>query len=1103
MTMEVRVWEETIMLPTYPADAPEKFPIFLDKRVYQGSSGRVYPNAFTERVSDIRQPRPYRAIFLENEYIQLMMLPEIGGRIHVGFDKTRQYDFFYRQRVIKPALVGLLGPWISGGVEFNWPQHHRPSTFMPVEHSIEQHSDGGVTVWLGEHEPMNRMKGMVGICLHPGKSLVEAKVRLYNRTPLTRTFLWWANMAVRVHEQYMAFFPPDVHWVADHARRAISSFPIARNSYYGVDYKGVDIRWYKNIPVPTSYMVTGSKYDFFGGYDYAKNAGVVHVADHHIAPGKKLWTWGSHQFGQAWDRELTDEDGPYIELMAGVYTDNQPDFSFLAPYETKSFSQFWYPIQDIGPAKNANMQVALNLEIENGEARIGVCPSEQLQDAALLLTASGQILWQQEISIAPGEPFMETVLLPEGVESQELEISIRGHDGNLLLAYRPESQEAGDPPPAAEEPPAPADIPTNDELYLTGLHLEQYRHATRSPEVYWQEALRRDPQNSRANTALGVLHLERGEFAKSISHLDRALARLTRRNPNPRESEAFYALGVVKQYSGDRNGAIDAFAKSAWNWEWQAPAYFALATLASRQGDITAALARLDQVLARNTRCVQALHLKAALLRHSGRASAAQQVVQTVEEMDKLDCGSQWEKVQLTAPELRAENTDAFFTRFRNDPQTVLDLALDYAAAGLSDDAVLLIEQFRTRQPSGQIHPMLFYTLAWLAARKQDDTIRIQYQELAAAASPDYCFPSRVEEMLALESALLHNESDAKAHTYLGMFLYDRQRREEAIQHWQRATQLAPAWSMPWRNLGLALFNVHQDAATAMACYARAIECETDNARLFYEWDQLQKRSQTSPETRLAAFEARPAVIEQRDDLMLEFISMLNLTGLYTRAIDLLSHRRFHPWEGGEGLVSGQWVAAHFWLASSLASSRQYEAALECLEQARRYPENLGEGKHLLTVETHLDYLTGVVLHSLGQIEKAAAAWEKAADAQREFAATAIWQAKAMQALGQASTGEELLHWLEAESNRRMHIPLMKIDYFATSLPNFLLFEDDLDQRNTMECLRIRGLSRLVQGKIEAGNADLQAALALDPNDVWIRLALENQTLIMTTEMIA
>jgi len=128
----VHCYEKRVSIPTYPAQEPDPNPMFLEKRVYQGSSGKVYPNPFTDRVSLTKEEKSWRAIFLENEFVQLMILPEIGGRIHTATDKTNQYDFFYRQSVIKPALVGLLGPWISGGVEFNWPQHHRPSTYMPV-----------------------------------------------------------------------------------------------------------------------------------------------------------------------------------------------------------------------------------------------------------------------------------------------------------------------------------------------------------------------------------------------------------------------------------------------------------------------------------------------------------------------------------------------------------------------------------------------------------------------------------------------------------------------------------------------------------------------------------------------------------------------------------------------------------------------------------------------------------------------------------------------------------------------------------------------------------------------------------------------------------
>ena len=229
----VKAWEQDVTILTYAPAQPDRHPMYLENRVYQGSSGRVYPLPFIDRIAIEPGPRLWKAIHIENEYLRLMILPEIGGRIHIGYDKTTGHDFLYRQNVIKPALVGLAGPWISGGIEFNWPQHHRPATFMPVTTEIERVKDGSVTIWCSDHDPMQRMKGMHGICLRPGRAVIELKVRLYNRTPFTQTFLWWANVAARVHEKYQSFFPPDVRFVADHAKRAATSFPLSDGHYYG------------------------------------------------------------------------------------------------------------------------------------------------------------------------------------------------------------------------------------------------------------------------------------------------------------------------------------------------------------------------------------------------------------------------------------------------------------------------------------------------------------------------------------------------------------------------------------------------------------------------------------------------------------------------------------------------------------------------------------------------------------------------------------------------------------------------------------------------------------------------------------------------------
>ena len=282
--------------------------MFFENRINQSASGRVYPNPFTDRINHARKmDQPYQAVFLENEYIQLMVLPRFGGRIHAALDKANGYDFVYRQHVIKPALIGLFGSWLSGGMEFNWPMHHRPSTFLPVEYTLEQGTDGSVTLWMSEHEPMNRMRGIVGVCLYPHRALFELKVQLFNRTPLPQPFLWWVNTAVHVNENYQLIFPPDVESVTFHSRAFMAEYPLARRIYAGLDWRqGVDISWPKNVTGATSYFANPSTFDFFGGYDHGKGGGIIHVADHHISPGKKLFTWGTGDFGTGWQKTLTD-----------------------------------------------------------------------------------------------------------------------------------------------------------------------------------------------------------------------------------------------------------------------------------------------------------------------------------------------------------------------------------------------------------------------------------------------------------------------------------------------------------------------------------------------------------------------------------------------------------------------------------------------------------------------------------------------------------------------------------------------------------------------------------------------------------------------------
>jgi tetratricopeptide (TPR) repeat protein len=1092
----VQAREETVTIPTYPAPAADLNPMFVEKRVYQGSSGKVYPSPFTDRVLDDKRDHVYRAVFLENEYVKLMILPEIGGRIHVGQDKTNQFEFFYHQHVIKPALVGLLGPWISGGVEFNWPQHHRPSTFMPVDYSIEECADGSKIVWLSEHEPMNRMKGMVGVCLHPGKTLVEAQVRLYNRTPFVQTFLWWANVGVHTHEQYEAFFPPDVTYVTDHAKRATSEFPIARGFYYGVDYtRGVDLRWYKNIPVPTSYMVPESRYDFFGGYDHARHAGFVHVADNHISPGKKLWTWGNAEFGYAWDRELTDSDGPYVELMAGVYTDNQPDFSWLQPYETKTFRQYWYPIREIGPAVNANRKLALSLEINHGKLKLGACAAENLPGAKVILSSGKKVFFEQAVNLDPVKPLVEQLNLPSTVESTQLLLRVVDTSGKELIRYQPENLKGKSVGQPATEPPPPEQTKTNEDLYLTGLHLEQYRHATRYAESYWRELLNRDPGDVRANNAMGLQYLRRGQFQESEIHFRRAIQRLSHWNPNPPDGEPYYNLGLALKFQNRIDESYSAFYKAAWNYAWQGASYYALAEIDCRHGRYDFAIEHLEHALAVNASNLKARALQSSILRRTGQVDRAENLALETVRMDPLDF---WSRNELALASRAKQDDKKAESRIRElrhlmrgNVQTCLDIAFDYSNAGLWDEALeLLARLLPSNGGVGSVYPIVLYALAFFHEQMGNSERACNFRRRASTASPDYCFPARLEELLILESAQAANPEDPKACYYLGNLLYDKKRYEEAIGNWEKSCELDPSFSIPWRNLGIAYYNVRHDAARAVEAYRRAFEDNPADSRLLYEMDQLSKRTGASPDARLENLEKYHHLVEQRDDLTIEQVTLYNQTGKPEKALQIVLTRRFHPWEGGEGLVSGQYVLAHLVLGLKCLKSGKAQEALEHFEEAQHYPENLGEGKHLLTPENPLYYFSGLAYEALNERAEAKRCFEKAAKPGPNRSPMVYYQALASRKLGDEEAASKALRELLDESMRREAADV-KIDYFATSLPNFLLFEDDLQKRNRIDGLFLAGLAQSGLNRREQAEAKFQQVLELDVNHFWAQLELE------------
>ena len=1078
-----------MVIPTYEIGEAEKNPIFLDKRVYQGSTGKVYPYPTIEKISDEKVDKEYEAVFLENEYLKVMVLPSLGGRIQRAYDKTNGYDFVYYNHVIKPALVGLTGPWISGGIEFNWPQHHRPTTYLPVDYVISDNPDGSVSVLLHDVDQMYGTKGIARISLYPGKAYIEITGQLYNRTAAPQTFLWWANPAVPVNENTQSVFPPDVHAVMDHGKRDVSRFPIATGVYYKKDYsEGVDISRYKNIPVPTSYMAEKSKYDFVGGYDYGVGAGILHVADHHVSPGKKQWTWGCGDFGKAWDRNLTDEDGPYVELMTGVFTDNQPDFTWLKPFEEKVFRQYFMPYKSLGQVKNATVEAALHLSYDGEKAAVKVYATGVYENARIELKASDRVILDETASISP-ESVYETEVSCPGFREEQLHLSVCA-GGECLVEYQPEKPEIPKLPEPAKAAREPGEIQTCEELYLTGQHIEQYRHATYLPDPYYLEGLKRDPGDIRINNAYGLLLMRRGNFEKAQGYLEKALERLTERNPNPYHSETYYLLGLCLLCLGKDDESYDAFFKATWSSEQQEKSFYYLAAIDAKCGRRKRALEHIERALVKNSHNVKARGLKAYLLRVLGRTKEAQWQVQDNLRLDPFDFVSGNEEILLVG-DPDGGRRSRLNGLMRDFEENYLMTARDYAEWGAWEEAIFMLDACTRQQPM-----LAYYKAYYLAAQGAAETQISESLSVAESRKPDYCFPNKLEDIAVLGFAIKKG-CKAKAPYYLGCLYYDKLQWEESVRLWELSAHEDPGFPTVHRNLALAYYNKCKEPEKAKRELETAFSLDPLDVRIFLELDQLHKKLGWRFEERLSDYEAHQGLLEGRDDLYIEYITLVNLSGDHRKAYDCIMGHKFHPWEGGEGKITTQYTLALLSLAREALGNGAYQKAEELLRKAFVYPENLGEGKLEGTKDNHLLYHLGLALEGQGREREARECFENATLGTDEPAGAMyyndqpadmiLYQGLAYLKLGRVREAKSRFYRLIDYGERHLE-DQVKIQYFAVSLPEFLIFDEDYTMRNRAHCYYLMALGNLGLGEKEKASAFLEEAVKVEPSHMMCRV---------------
>lgn len=1080
---QVRIAEEQWVLPTYPVMPPDKNPMFFKGESYQGASKVIYPYALNDMISNEKTEKAWKALILENEYIKLCVTPEIGGKLYYGTDKTNNYNFVYKNNVVKPSNIGMTGAWVSGGIEWCVIHHHRASTFLPVDYDLKENADGSKTIWIGETEPRHRMRWTIGMTVFPGKSYFQTEVKIHNPTPFTNTMLYWANVAAHTNKDYQVIFPPSTNVATYHAKNSFTRWPFSTEVYNGEDFtKGVDISYWLNSVHQNSYFAYDLQEDFMGGYDHGKETGTVHIGDHNIVKGAKLWEWGSGPHGQATEGRLTENDGPYVEIMVGAFSDNQPDYSWIRPGEVKTFKQYWYPVKAIQGFKNANLNGAVNLEKRDGnKVFLGYYTTQKIDMAKIILKSKENIVFEKTVDISPEKAFTELVTINGQFEITDLSTAmINSASNEILVDYIPVQQKTVEKlPEEVKKPPLPEEIKTVEELYLTGSRILQFYNPTLNAMDYFSEALKRDPGDIRTNTTVGNIHLKNLEYEKARGYFATAIKRLTKDYTRPSNCEALYLQGLTLKSLGLYKEAIDTLYRATWDYAWHSAAYLELARISCYKGDYQKALNEIENSLSTNARNNSAIALKAAILRKLGRTEEARQILEPLAATDPLDFRTGYELYLIEHINGETEESSGLLAelqvKMRGFVQNYRELASGYFNDGFDAEA----EEVLKRYPYE--NPMVSYWLGYLQY-KRGDNIGAEMNFAKASAMPtDYVFPFRAEDENILKKVIEFHPEDALPYYYLGNLLYDKQ-PQRAIGYWEKAVQFDPLMAIAWRNLGWGYNNHENNIQKSISAYEKALSLKKDEPVYYAELDVLYERSNAPLAKRAKLFESATDIVKQRDDAFVQQIMVLNLTGQVEKSVEYLQNSNFHFREGS-ARISDMTVDARILLGNKLMRDGKYQPALEqFLAAINREAGDEEAGAR----DPQINYFVGLAYEALGNKKLAKAAFEKSAGQEiNRTGFMSYYRGLSLKKTGKAEQARVIFNALIDEGTR-LQATTANTDFFAK------FGEKEAANIRQSNGYLLAGLGNKGLGNQQKATDLLQKAVELSVSNLWAAFELKN-----------
>ena len=978
-----RVSEEVRVLETYPFSDPDPVPILASDR-------RLYPYHAFEGYSPTSEPREWKVVKLENDLIEVFVLPEVGGKVWGAVVKETGHEFIYRNEVMKFRDISLRGPWTSGGVEFNFGViGHTPATATPVDYTLRENGDGSVSVFVGAMDLPSRTHWRVEVRLEPGRAYFETNALWYNPTPLEQPYYNWMTAAAFAQDDLEIYVPGDSYlehsgreraWPVDEAGRFM---PLYRNNAFGGN---------------KSYHVVGELNDFFGGYYHDDGYGWGHWARYEDMPGQKMWLWALSRQGGVWEDLLTDTDGQYVEFQAGrLFVQYSPGDhvnpvtqAAFDPLSSSSWTETWFPLEGTGGLTDASREGAMHVERDGGRLSVTVNSFRDIADTVRVWSGT-ELVESRAVALEALEPHREEFEVdaeePYRVAIDGLDLDYSSDPAGRLLAR-----------PFATDPAARPSMPEAEVQVFEARELAKGRRY-REARALFEAAAEAQPWNRGALLGLAELELRSAHHEEGLAYANRAL------QLDAYDARANFLAGNLYRALGRTADARDAFGWAARSVAYRAAAYVQLAEIMTAQWEWSEAKRYAELALDFDRNSVPALQLLALIGRASGDEAGARAAQARLLEIDPLhhfvlverwlaEHGvgvREWEE-----PDLASGAAAGLIAALHGEypGQTLLEIAVSYANRGSALDAMALLHLIGAMTPTPPTrpdppdptasptpapappNPAAPLARAWAAFLIGDS------DALSGLTDADlaFAFPFRTETLPVLRWAA--SEDGHWGWDYLlALNLWALDRDEEAAPILARLGD-EPRYGPFYAARGHLLHAV--EGRDPAGDFARAVELAPETRLLHVTQVRHALASERWRDALDMATRAR-AAFPGDFNLALQHVQALLALDRPAEAVEVLDATHVLPSENARD-SHRLYELAHMAAALDELEAGDTGAARGHLEAALLWPESLGQGRPYDPDERLVHHLLGVVAEREGDAEAARRAFEVAGSVAGEIA---------------------------------------------------------------------------------------------------------------------